>query len=338
MFSALYTKCLGYVHSVPLPPCNSSPQFLTFYEYSEESLSWNMHPMPPPPPPISSEHTSPNTSSAKLKILTWNVDAFSKNPDDRLSALLLSLEAHASIAYGRGDICYPDVLLLQEVHPKALPALLAHPLVQMHYLVSDVGGQNGRNNGSVAQSGMLTLVHRSSPLFVPAALYMISLPSHKDRVALVCDLLLRDAAETADGKALQRVRIANVHLDSQKVKPSWRRRRLEIVMEHLQVVGAGIVMGDFHAVSPEDERLSQSLGLEDGWATLHGQDRKNNGHTWGVQKKEALPPGRRDRAASLNLRAARAEVVKCGKTNKTFWSDHCGLWVEFEFKLFKGGP
>lgn len=132
-------------------------------------------------------------------------------------------------------------------------------------------------------------------------------------------------------------RFVNVHLDSLWQTQSLRAHQMKILADVLREPGCsgGIIAGDFNAISPEDEGLTDKHDLVDAWVALHGRAGRD-GATWGVgaKRRNGMGSGRLDRVAMTGLKAEEMEVLRPGcievprpglESNKIPWSDHCGL-------------
>ena len=157
----------------------------------------------------------------------------------------------------------------------------------------------------------------------------MKLPSRYARDALCVGL----ASPLEPGTVLH---FLNVHLDSLE-SFSWCFLQIEVLAGVLREPGCsgGIIVGDFNAVSPEDQVLLDKHELVDAWVALHGRT-GSGGATWGVgvELRDGLKPGRLDKFAMLNLKAEDMQVLQPGLIKiprpsepplYSPWSDHCGL-------------
>jgi tyrosyl-DNA phosphodiesterase 2 len=112
-------------------------------------------------------------------------------------------------------------------------------------------------------------------------------------------LVFNTSGKSASNKLPLRIRLVNVHLESLAINPSLRPRQLAICAAYVNVLGRGIVAGDFNPVLPEDDELVRTNGLTDAWTQVHPNE---PGHTWGVHGEHAFPPGRLGKVAVLGLK------------------------------------
>lgn len=166
--------------------------------------------------------------------------------------------------------------------------------------------------------------------------WRVNYPTHFQRDALCCDILLPSNGSTSSSS---RVRLVNVHLDSLPINPSLRPRQLAIITSYLRAAGHGLVAGDFNPVLPEDDALVGKNCLVDAWTELYPED---DGFTWGVDGDQPFPPSRLDKVAMVGLKASDIQILPPGKIEQTGtlkhegnnqddqglvvkWSDHSGL-------------
>lgn len=372
--AAVRNSVLTYQNDTPIPTFSPVPVFQPYFSYSA-AAGWT----PCPKSTLASHETRPLT----LRALTWNVDFAAPHAEQRLNGLLEFLESEAALlssSSAEPRCSALDLICLQEVSASAFPAILNSNFVQNNYYITDIDSTSW--HPSVSPSfGSVTLIRRSPiiatglygsptaprPALRPAAIYRIPFDkslSHLNRDALCCDILLRGGT---------RLRVVNVHLDSLNINPPLRPAQLALCAEHLHCLGdtkgysiglhAGLVAGDFNAISPRDETLAEECGLVNIWRATHpgvgdtpdastnalaianpgdkAEDQntltpREDGATWGVQFQEAFPSGRLDRVAVHNLRPVQATVIPCGRVSVTdggvdkevLWSDHCGLLVD----------
>jgi len=186
-------------------------------------------------------------------------------------------------------------------------------------------GLDSRKEGDGIEGGEKFMLGRVS---------RVTLPSKYERNALCVDII----PPTAPGTVF---RLINVHLDSLWDTLHYRAQQLEILANVLREpgCGGGIIAGDFNAISPEDDGLVNKNKLVDAWVALHGRA-DPDGATWGVgvERRDALGPGRLDKVAMMGLKVKEIEVLRPGlievprpgeKPVEIPWSDHCGLRCTF---------
>jgi endonuclease/exonuclease/phosphatase family metal-dependent hydrolase len=128
----------------------------------------------------------------------------------------------------------PDVMVFQEVIPRALDIFLEQPWIRDGYVAAAVVG------GDVGNYGMLLL----SRLPVGRITY-VRLPTQANRGFLRADLLLNGGTTV----------VCSVHLDSGK-RSSWLRHwQLRAVFRALRDAESAVVLGDFNMRANEDHRI-----------------------------------------------------------------------------------
>lgn len=252
-----------------------------------------------------------------LTLWTWNVDAFEKYPEDRMSGIIATIQNH--------DVSPPDVLFFQEVSRAALDFLLAHSWIRENWYVSEAGPANWakpQSYGTVTlllkrtfdcENGTGTDTDTSKARI--GLVWRVRYPTRFDRDALCCDVFLRPAGVPV------RLRPINVHLDSLPIRPSLRPRQLAIVAGMLHSAGRGVVAGDFNPVLLEDDALVAENRLVDAWSELYPGE---NGYTWGADGQQPFPPSRLDKIAMVGLKAREVVVIFPGMLTKRGESSQAG--------------
>lgn len=161
----------------------------------------------------------------------WNEDYFA---EERYHAIAETVVGHE-----------PDIMVFQEVTPRAHHILLDHPWVREHCFCAAVTG------GGVGQYGML-LLSRAPVLRVTYT----QLPSRMFRGYLRAEL-------TATA-------VCSVHLDSGKASARLRARQLRDVFGALQSTDDAVVVGDFNMRDAENDRIAAPF--TDVWPLLRPQD------------------------------------------------------------------
>lgn len=288
------------------------------------------------------------TNAPKLRLLTWNIDAFGDQHESRVGGILSEIQqTHAA----NSDT---DIVFFQEVSRKALESLLQNEWVQETWISSEADETNwedvpfatmtllsrsrfgaicksntsdGRNISSCAST------KDSNHPLSPGCVWRVKYPSRFNRDALCCDILWNSTA---------RIRLVNVHLDSLPIQPSQRPRQVSIAADLLRTAGVshGVIAGDWNPVMEEDKDLVRTNGLIDAWEHLHPD---KDGFTWGLGGKGApFPPSRLDKVAVLGLRPLEIRVIHPRSLSSAIdhqgesmpnggkedmpWSDHSGLF------------
>lgn len=228
-----------------------------------------------------------------------------------------------------GEEPSPCVILLQEIHPASLPAILEHPWVRAHFLVTPVktSAWPGRDYGNV------TLVSRTIP--VVSAQMLTFWNSAMGRHAVFVDLRMRTSTRSGPrSRSRSRtreatVRIANVHLESLPFGALARPVQLAAAAEMLRAEGvyAGLVCGDMNAIQEEDRNIHVEAGLVDAWTE---GDEAKDGFTWGYQPACQFSPGRLDKilyTSNDRCKVDKPRRIGAGlKLESGRWvSDHYGL-------------
>ena len=327
IFSQLRNQTLRLWHDVPLPTreADATPVFQQWHRFDSPADAWT---------PLDSKSTTTTTTASteqshdnRFVPVTWNVDASSSTPEARISALISHIQNLATPA---------DIIFLQEVSRPALSTLLETPWIRENWCSSEADTAKWGKQPFAS----ITLVSRAwlsgSNNVTLGPVWRVNYPSHFQRDALCCDVLLPSNGSTSSSS---RVRLVNVHLDSLPINPSLRPRQLAIITSYLRAAGHGLVAGDFNLVLPEDDALVGKNCLVDAWAELHPED---DGFTWGVDGHAPFPPSRLDRVAMVGLKTSDIQILPPGKIEQTGalkpeennqddqglavkWSDHSGL-------------
>ncbi|WP_238949168.1 endonuclease/exonuclease/phosphatase family protein [Mycobacterium sp. IDR2000157661] len=129
----------------------------------------------------------------------------------------------------------PDIMVFQEVTPRAHDILLSHPWVRRHCLCAAVTG------GGAGDYGMLLL----SRVPLRGVTY-IQLSSRMLRGFLCADVVAAGVPTT----------VCSVHLDSGKASAGLRARQLRDVFDALGTVDDAVVLGDFNMRDAENARIT----------------------------------------------------------------------------------
>ncbi|KAK1767888.1 hypothetical protein QBC33DRAFT_514794 [Phialemonium atrogriseum] len=331
--SSTHNQLFSQSQSTPLPDVmpDTEVTFQSWHEFDSSTQQWSRVDLDSP----SASHTPEAThqsDSDDFNLVTWNVDAFSAIPAQRLSGIISHVLSLTPT---------PDIIFLQEVPAAGLSFLLNEPRIRESWFSSEADLTNWRGGLPFATT---TLLSRSrfgyggddrsrSRRATLGAVWRVKYPSRFRRDALCCDVFVPASAASASAATPpppsdtasstttavpepSRVRLINVHLDSLAYQPSLRPGQLSAAAAFLRSAGRGIVAGDFNPVLPEDETLVADVGLEDAWlvaAAAAGKEEEDPGFTWGVDGKAAFPPCRMDKIATLGgLRAREVRVMHPG--------------------------
>ena len=285
----------------------------------------------------SSSPTTPTTPSAPVilpssfRLVTWNVSFDTPNERARIVTALDHLRDDI-VRCPEGQTHPQCVILLQEVNPTSLQAILEHSWVRDHFLVAPIRA----NAWPMSAYGNATLVSRDIPVTSAQIVDFGPYDSVMGRHALIVDLRLhaRPKRSSQDGEddptpREVTIRVANVHLESLPMGVGFRPLQLKTTAKLLRAHGiyAGIVAGDMNAIMEEDVDIHQDAVLLDAWTQ---GDTDDSGFTWGYQPKSQFDPGRLDKilyTSKQRCRVERPQRVGVGlKTQSNQWvSDHYGL-------------
>ena len=274
-------------------------------------------------------------TSNRLVLLTWNIDATSSRPQERVTEI---------IKFITGLEPKVDIVFLQEVSRPALQQILSDDRIRESWLLSE------RDDTAWGKQSFATITLMSKARFaldpvsrignaILGPIWRVKYPSHFERDALCCDIFV-PSFQTPGPSSPTRIRLVNVHLDSLPIKPSHRPQQISVVSSFLRVAGHGLVAGDFNPVLDEDANLLERKGLTDIWESLRSQD---TGYTWGEDGEQPFPPNRLDKVAILGLTPFSIEILKprrlgdldesklqwAGHGEDVPWSDHHALLCSF---------
>lgn len=214
-----------------------------------------------------------------LKLVTWNVDGWAKDADQRISAILADIRTHN-----------PDVILLQELNAKTTTALLSNQWIRDSFYTSNASPEPENSGVPIVQ---ITFVSRTLDV---GEVWSQTLPSRYERNLVISDV--------------GGVRLINVHFDSLAHDPSFRPEQVQIASELIKEAGAGVIAGDWNPVMEIDHSLVQQNGLVDAWNEVGS----GPGFTWNWdgRSKEPFPPQRLDKVAVFGMRAREISVLEPG--------------------------
>ncbi|KAH6631505.1 Endonuclease/exonuclease/phosphatase [Chaetomium tenue] len=299
-----------------------------------------------------------------LKVVCWNLDAFSPDPRARGSAAMSYL--------GRmfGDVPGCLVLMLQEVCPESLQAILEHPWVQRNFIVSNTEPPESVIRHLPGESFVLVdtvwkCARYFTLLLVPRSLtisdcFRVPFVTTMGRDALVVDLVFDDSRSRPRTQGL---RLCTTHLESLWEGKAYRLGQLALVSSLLkgergaatEIVG-GIVGGDMNAIDRSEHEFHRvpEVALKDVWEDepapplpvlkpfqkdiTYGRAR---GNTWGYQSAKARERKRMDKflytgsletvpvteAQDLTGRMARLGIGLKTEMLDSWVSDHFGIAV-----------
>ncbi|KAF7797104.1 hypothetical protein EIP86_008296 [Pleurotus ostreatoroseus] len=297
----------------PRSPSSTGGHSETEYEHTTTPTTSGSS-QPPSPTSATNPIRSPRPKSATrppsvFQVLTWNIDFMQSAGYERTAAALDHIQ-HEVFKCTDGEAPSPCVLLLQEIHPASLPAVLEHPWIRAHFHVVPVKCSAWPHR----DYGNITLVSKTIP--VVSAQMLTFWNSAMGRHAVFVDLRVRTSSRKSASQSKSRsrsrsrevtVRIGNVHLESLPYGIQARPAQLAASAEMLRAEGvyAGLVCGDMNAIQAEDREINVGAGLLDAWT--EGDD-VEGGFTWGHQPVCEFAPGRLDKI--LYTSDARCKVDK----------------------------
>lgn len=313
------------VSTAASPPSSASPSLQqSWHQFIPSTQTWSR--VETSGPPRQASELGRNLDP-KLRIVTWNVDAGAHFSESRLEAIVSHILDLKPVT---------DIIFFQEVSKSALLHLLKDARIRESWFSTEADTTNW--GGHIFATMMLVSKARfgpsdkSMPVLALGPVWRVKFPSRFGRDALCSDIFV--SSPTDNSSQLSRLRLINVHLDSLALEPSRRPKQLSITAEMLRDTGKGLIAGDFNPVLPEDNTLVADNGLVDAWVKLHDSE---PGFTWGVDGKQAFPPGRLDKITMLGLQPHEIEVIHPGVIEKEEfgvgqvpWSDHSGLRCTFE--------
>ncbi|EEP82862.1 predicted protein [Uncinocarpus reesii 1704] len=197
LLSYLRTQALEWWQGLPLPALDrdSSPTFQTWSKFDESSCQWAI---------VDSTSTQENlsedivpASDPKLVLITWNVDSAAPRPEARISAVISYIQrVHPAV----------DILFFQEVSRPALLAILAIPWIREHWYLSDADTVNCRTQSftsvTLMSKSRFTELNSIPNRISLGPVWRVKYPSHFDRDALCCDILLPSSSSSLPNSVL----------------------------------------------------------------------------------------------------------------------------------------
>ncbi|KAF5391645.1 hypothetical protein D9757_002338 [Collybiopsis confluens] len=230
----------------------------------------------------------------EIGIITWNVDFYAGKVVERMNGVLDYLQ-HKIL---KGRPFAPCVIMLQEVHSKALPVIRTNAWVQKHFYITPIDNMKW---ASPHIHGNITLVERSLSIKGTGILHYA--PTNMARTALFTDIRLAPLEpERYQGKREIVVRIVNTHLESLKDGngAEYRAEQLALCVELLDedpAVYTGVIGGDFNAIDEDSTDQIHQHGLRDPGEPSELTRNEQETHTWGFHEKKPseFPTGRLDK-------------------------------------------
>lgn len=143
--------------------------------------------------------------------------------------------------------CHADAIAVQEITPDSLALILQQDWVRENYFISDITGETVDPYGVVLLSRFP--LHNLSLHRLPSTMY---------RQLIFADIFL-------NGHPLK---LASVHLESQKSSTAIRAEQLSLIFPQLETAPAAILMGDFNFCATWSENDHLDPRYVDLWAKL----------------------------------------------------------------------
>ncbi|ESK94634.1 endonuclease exonuclease phosphatase family protein [Moniliophthora roreri MCA 2997] len=211
----------------------------------------------------------------ELPIYTWNVDFESHNVMERLEAAFEVLREDV------GEPAPPCIILLQEIHAKALKTVKMNPWVQKYFYVTPLDHLKWPYPHGF---GNITLVHRS--VQVKRAAMLEYRMSRGYRTAIMVDIRMHAGRDESETQPYKLIRVINTHLESNRDGEACRREQLQLcasfLLDESKGCDGGIIGGDLNAFDADSEQQVDDVGLADAIDPTRYKSAEE-GYTWGFQ-------------------------------------------------------
>lgn len=263
------------------------------------------------------EGSRPLERGAEIKVITWNLEAFTPGSKVRATAAIDHLMEEI------GGLPTRTIIALQEVREQSLSAMLESNWVKRNFKVSNVSPQEDVQDDVVGDSFIMkNLAWSVTPYFttmpvsndMPAvAGFRVPFKTPMGRDALLVDVAVQNPNSSRSKADV--LRICTTHLESLYTGRRYRLGQLALISALLKGdvptdynVVAGLVAGDMNAIDKsEHEYLKMDdVLLEDTWENGPKEDfsmpkpfKKEltnglaRGNTWGYQQPSGKRNGKR---------------------------------------------
>ncbi|KAM6530112.1 hypothetical protein FALCPG4_008235 [Fusarium falciforme] len=262
--------------------------------------------------------TAVNPGLSRGSVLTtasWNLNWSDPDPAARMLASLAHLEEIL------GAEPQNLAVMLQEVSPTSLRAILGHPWVQRNFILSDDKPPEVPRKVTLDASSVLrqsvqremsyfTIMMASKNLPVTAC-FRAPLVTNMGRNVLAMDIHTHTLSQEETNNHQECVRLCTTHLESLWQGKEYRRGQLAVISDLLKqpilpgsrVIG-GVVGGDMNAIDKSEHSFHKEsrVGLGDIWedSQMIAQQRGNcqheeGGGTWGDRSSRHRGPKRFDK-------------------------------------------
>ncbi|RPA84835.1 hypothetical protein BJ508DRAFT_412566 [Ascobolus immersus RN42] len=303
----------------PPPPPKPNHHEESLYTYSRTAADWiPVTNKDLPSPAASSSSSNANSRPAQtlpystpIRIFSWNIDFNSSSTEERTQAQI------DYIAEQLGNEAENTIVLLQEVHPWALQILLDVEWVQQTFSVTST-----RLAENSSLYGTVTFVGRNLAVAVERVWRLVYKNTFYGRDCVFVDILVGPVALKGDGKGKGSIRekrvlrIGNTHLESLKGGDTIRPKQMAELRSWMEEedVYAGVVGGDFNAISKCDIGMPEREGFVDLWLASGEEEGREAGNTWGYNTNEDevcdFPPGRLDKIVGFGKVTVAKEGMK----------------------------
>lgn len=247
IFAHVWTSILSWKHDIPLPYEDEAHSIFQSWHYFDPVRMRDWTHIGSNNAKGPTEPADKAATSNRLVLLTWNIDATSSRPQERVTEI---------IKFITGLEPKIDIVFLQEVSRPALQQILSDDRIRESWLSSE------RDDAAWGKQSFATMTLMSKARFaldpvsrignaILGPLWRVEYPSHFERDALCCDIFV-PSFQSPGPSSPTRIRLVNVHLDSLPIKPSHRPKQISVVSSFLHVAVHGLVAGDFNPVLDED--------------------------------------------------------------------------------------
>lgn len=225
-----------------------------------------------------------------IRLLSWNIDFQAQGGPIRMAGALQYLEELISTFPAE----IPVMILFQEMVANDLKLIKSAPWIRSQFVITDTDV----SNWSSPTYGTTTLIDRRIPVARVFRAYFKE--TQMDRDAFCVDIPTLPNHERI-------LRFCNSHLESLPISPPIRPGQMAEVSQHLHdpSVHGGVLAGDLNAIQPFDYTLHSENNLKDAYLEGGGQEKKEEGFTWGYQSYASL----RERFGCQRL----DKILYCGK-------------------------
>jgi tyrosyl-DNA phosphodiesterase 2 len=219
----------------------------------------------------------------KIRVVTWNIDAFVPAPGARITAALSHLQQLVSSPPEPFTADTPIVIMLQEMRESDLNIIQETAWIRERFYITDLDPAQWPT-----YYGTTMLIDRRLRV---KGVFRVRWKSNMGRDGLFVDIEAGAREGQGDGKgegeggSSRTLRFCNSHLESLRADPPRRPAQMATAAEHLRLstVHGGVLAGDMNAVQPFDGQIGGENGLTDAFLALGGEEGSAEGHTWGYQ-------------------------------------------------------